>query len=373
MTARGLRRRTVAALLTLSVASSSLVTYAQTDEERAAARAAATEGAKAYEDKRYGDAVELFLKAESLMHAPPHLLYLARSYEKLGKLVKAQETYSKLTHETIAPDKPKVFHDAKDSAIKELTALEPRVPSLKTLVEGGVAGKPVKVMIDGAEMNAALIGLNRPIDPGEHSLQATSEGLASEVVVVPVKEGAHETVTLTMKAATAVGAGTGAGSGTGTGTEAGTGTGTGTGAGTGTGTGTTGTAAPDVAPSGGGGSGKWLGIGLIGVGVVGLGVGTVFMLKSSSKSKEADDACGGPPPCPASTKDQVSALDDDAKSAKTIGIISLTVGGLAAVGGVVLLLTSGSSSSSNTTTTAIKKPTVTPWVGVGSVGLSGSF
>src|SRR4051794_4053633 len=103
MNAGGLRRRTVAALLTLSIAASHVaftyVARAQTDEERAAARAAATEGAKAYDEKRYGDAVELFLKAESLLHAPPHLLYLARSYEKLGKLVKAQETYSKLTHE----------------------------------------------------------------------------------------------------------------------------------------------------------------------------------------------------------------------------------------------------------------------------------
>lgn len=364
MNARGLRRRTVATLLSLSIFSAHVVSFGQTDEERAAARAAATDGAKAFGEKRWADAIDLFSKAESLVHAPPHLLYLARSYEKIGKLVKAQETYSKLTHETIPADKPKVFHEAKESAIKELAALEPRIPTLKTLVEGNTAGKPVKVLVDGVEMNSALIGINRPVDPGEHKLEASTDGMASAPVTVILKEGAKESVTLTLVATATVVTPK-------TGPEAGTGTGTGTGPTTTTTTGGTSTGMGNEvpgpeAPSKGGGS-KWLGIGLIGVGAVGLGVGTIFMLKSSSKAKEADDACG-PPPCPLSTKDQVQSLDDESKSAKTLGIISLTVGGLAAVGGVIVLLTSKGSSS-----TAKAGPTLTPWVGVGSAGVSGSF
>src|SRR5262249_27849712 len=42
---------------------------AQSDENRAAARAAATEGARAMSEKRYADAVDLFTRAEALVHA----------------------------------------------------------------------------------------------------------------------------------------------------------------------------------------------------------------------------------------------------------------------------------------------------------------
>jgi hypothetical protein len=33
------------------------------------------------------DALDLFSRAESIIHAPPHLLYIARAHDKLGKLV----------------------------------------------------------------------------------------------------------------------------------------------------------------------------------------------------------------------------------------------------------------------------------------------
>ena len=69
--------------------------YAQTDEARAGARSLATEGATAFSDGRFKDAVELFSKAESLVHAPPHLLFIARASTKLGQFVKAREAYEK--------------------------------------------------------------------------------------------------------------------------------------------------------------------------------------------------------------------------------------------------------------------------------------
>src|SRR5882672_8884200 len=73
--------------------------FAQTDEQRSGARAAATQGAQAFSEKRWADAIDLFTRAESLVHSPVHLLYLARAYEKLGSLVKARESYIKITNE----------------------------------------------------------------------------------------------------------------------------------------------------------------------------------------------------------------------------------------------------------------------------------
>src|SRR5262245_47766485 len=80
--------------------------HAQTDEQRAGARSLATEGATAFKDGRYKDAVDLFTKAESLMHAPPHLLYLARSHVKLGQYVKAREAYLRITKEQLPGNSP---------------------------------------------------------------------------------------------------------------------------------------------------------------------------------------------------------------------------------------------------------------------------
>ncbi len=57
---------------------------AQTDEERAGARAAGLAGLEAYQAGKYDQAVDYFGRAESLMHAPTHLLYLAAETRNSG-------------------------------------------------------------------------------------------------------------------------------------------------------------------------------------------------------------------------------------------------------------------------------------------------
>src|SRR5436190_24014691 len=97
-----------AALLLLS----STAAFAQTDLERATARDAANSGRSAFEAGQYEKAIDSFSRAESLVHAPPHLLFLARSQAKLGRLIGAHETYLKITRETLKPNAPKAFSDA---------------------------------------------------------------------------------------------------------------------------------------------------------------------------------------------------------------------------------------------------------------------
>src|ERR1700742_3765530 len=83
--------------------------FAQSDDDRAGARVAATEGVKAINEKRWADAADLFTRAESLVHSPVHLLYLARAQVQLGKLVKARENYNRIIREHFAPDAPDAF------------------------------------------------------------------------------------------------------------------------------------------------------------------------------------------------------------------------------------------------------------------------
>jgi hypothetical protein len=100
---------------------------AQGDEQRAGARTLATEGAQAFNEGRFKDAVDLFGKAESLVHAPPHLLFMARAYTKLGQYVKAREAYLKIVKEQLPANAPQAFRDALDHDLTRWPWMRARV------------------------------------------------------------------------------------------------------------------------------------------------------------------------------------------------------------------------------------------------------
>src|SRR3954469_19898864 len=202
---RDFRRSTrgVAAVLVTSVG---LLTvdpaWAQTDDDRAGARVAATEGVKASNEKRWADAADLFTRAESLVHSPVHLLYLARAQEKLGRLVKARENYNRVIRERVGADSPEAFRQAQASAQQEVGAVDARLAAV-TLTLSGEKGA-VSVTMDGEKVPPALIGLPLPVDPGNHTFQATGTNLKSDPVSVAVLEGGKSAVTLIVKAAPGV-------------------------------------------------------------------------------------------------------------------------------------------------------------------------
>ncbi|HEY1537381.1 MAG TPA: hypothetical protein VGF76_25345 [Polyangiaceae bacterium] len=173
--------------------------FAQTDDDRAGARVAATEGVKASNEKRWADAADLFTRAESLVHSPVHLLYLARAQEKLGHLVKARENYTRVIREHLGADSPDAFKQAQASAQQEASALEPRLAAI-TVKLGGQKGD-VTVTMDGEKVPPALVGLPLPVDPGSHSFQAAGTDLKSDPVAVTVTEGGKDSLTLVVKSA----------------------------------------------------------------------------------------------------------------------------------------------------------------------------
>jgi len=79
----------------LSIVSVRIVA-AQSAEEISGARALAEQGIEAFGDKKFHEAYDLMNRAKSLYHAQIHLLFIARSAEKPGKLVEARESYNKL-------------------------------------------------------------------------------------------------------------------------------------------------------------------------------------------------------------------------------------------------------------------------------------
>lgn len=329
--------------------------WAQTDDDRAGARVAATEGVKAINEKRWADAADLFGRAESLVHSPVHLLYLARAQEKLGKLVNARENYNRILREKYGPESPDAFRQAQTSAQQEASGLDARLASI-TLKLDGEKG-PVTVTMDGEKVPAALVGLPLPVDPGSHTFVATGANLKSDPVSVTVAQGGKNTLTLIVKPAPGtvdpdapppVAAAAPSASVTpGAATQAPPGT--------------------ESAPAAGNSGMKIGGYVALGVGVVGVGVGTLFLLSAEGKKSDGDKLCNGPDgACPLSQKEKIDSLGNDYKSAGTLSVVGYGVGAAGLIAGVTLLVLSGSSHSETTAG-------ITPWVGYQSAGLSGRF
>jgi hypothetical protein len=337
---------------------------AQTDEQRAAARSLATEGATAFNEARYQEAVDLFSKAEALVHAPPHLLFLARSHAKLGQFVKAREAYMKIVKETLPSNASPAFRNAQSSAGDEVQLIEPKIASLTVKVEGGQGASDLAVLVDGAPINSVLIGVAQPIDPGQHKVEAGATGLRAPEQAVTLGEGERKTIVLKLESAPGAAplvAVAQAPAATPAPQPA-----------------TTTTPASSPAPTDKGPapaddkSGLRIGsYAAFGVGVLGLAAGTFFTLQSSSKRKDADDKwdeCGGDSGCREDNPlaQEVDDLDRDADSAQTLGIVGFAVGAVGLGVGTTLFIMSSGGSSENATR-------IEPYVGLGRLGVKGRF
>lgn len=331
---------------------SSSAAFAQTDLERATARDAANGGRAAFEAGQYEKAIDQFTRAEQLVHAPPHLLYLARAQAKLGKLVAAHETYLKITRETLKPNAPKAFSDAQGFAEQELAGVDARLPYVTVTLQGAPADG-VSIDMDGTLLPSAMIGIPLPTDPGQHVFKATGSA-TSEPVTLRIAEAAKQSVVLKahpvasaqpVQSVTPVAAGTGT---------------------------------TDPLPDSGSHGTSGLRIASyvsFGVGAIGLGVGTVFLLKAKSSDDDAGklfDQCTAKDPggnC-GPVRDEYEAKNSDANSQRGIGVASMIAGGVGVAAGLTFLILDLSKS---TNTARHTTPHVTPVFGFNSVGLVGAF
>ena len=331
----------------------STVALGQTDLERATARDAANSGRAAFDSGQYEKAIDQFTRAEQLVHAPPHLLFLARSQAKLGKLVAAHETYLKITRETLKPNAPKAFNDAQLAAERELPVVDARLPYVTVTLQGAPA-EGVNVDMDGTTLPAAMVGIPLPTDPGQHVFKASGSA-ASEPLTVTVAEAVKQSVVLELHA-TGAPASTAAASGAGNLNVS---------------------SSDPLTDDRSHGSGlRIASYASFGIGALGLGFGTFFLLKAKSSDDDAGklfDQCFaidregdcGP------IRTEYETKDKDATSQRKIGIASTIVGGVGVAAGVTLLILDLSRSEKSTQQSTT--PHVTPVFGFNSVGLLGTF
>jgi len=368
--------RLTAAAAALTIALTQVPAGAQSDEQRAAARALATEGATAFSEGRYKDAADMFSRAESLLHAPPHLLFFARSSAKLGQYVRAREAYLKIIKEPLAANAPAAFRDAQAAAQEELKNVEPRIARLTINIDDKDARELV-VKVDGNIVPSVLVGVPQPVDPGEHRVEAQATGKRAQPKAVTLKDGERQQIALRLEPDGSVV------------TQPTTPTGTvapppsqpAVGAEPSQSGVVTGPVAPppDADSSQGGPKQplRTLSYVAFGVGAVGVVGAAVSFVSAMSKQNEANDlfetcSTAVPSTCSSSSDpdaQKIGDLDKQAASRKTLGVVGIGVAAAGIGAGIALFLVS----RPDTTTQTAQGVRVEPVVGPTWLGVRGTF
>jgi hypothetical protein len=321
-------------------------------EDTAAARALGTEGVRLADAGDCAGAIAKLTAAEKIFHAPTTLERLGECEIQVGKIVAGTEHLQRVIREPLPPNAPPAFTAAKQHAQDALGPALPRIGRLKVHVDG-VPPDKVTMTVDGAAMPSALLDAPRPTDPGTHTIQASAPGYKTASSTVTIGDGGESAVTLKLDPApNAVAAPPSAAAGSTGGSSPAE------------------VAAPPPAPAPGGvpapaasGSTPVLGIASLVAGGVGVGVGALFGVLAMGAKSTLDGECGPTKKaCP--NQSDINTLDTDAVVADVgfgVGVAGLAVG-------AILIATHRGSE-----TAAASEPHVTPWVGIGSAGLRGTF
>ena len=138
---------------------------------REAARTLAAQGAQAFEAQEYDQALDLFQRAGSLIEAPTIVLMEARTLVALGRWVEAANKYRLAQLMDTRGMHNEAYAAAVAAAAEELQLLKPRIPLVKVELVDDLANQEVEVWIDERQLPTALVGVDNPIDPGQHRVE----------------------------------------------------------------------------------------------------------------------------------------------------------------------------------------------------------
>ncbi|MBX3217042.1 MAG: hypothetical protein KF850_33725 [Labilithrix sp.] len=339
----------VAAAAVATLVSSASVARADDDATSvAAARTIGLEGLRLAEAGNCKDAIDKLDRSEKLHHAPTTLAKLGECHIQGGRLVLGVEMLRRVVREQLPADAPPAFAAAKVRAQKLVDETQPRIGQLRVTVAVPPGVVPV-VTVDGDEIPAAMLDIDRPTDPGTHSVEATAPGYKKASQAVTLKDGERLAIQLTPEAApSATPAATPAGAAPADAATPAT------------------PDAPSSTPRASSSTSRTVGWVLLGVGAAGLVTGGVAGGLALGTKSSLDDACGANRgACPPNQEGRIDRLQRES----LISTIGFTVGVVGAVGGAALLFFAPATKPAAATSPT--RPTVS--VGLGSVSLGGSF
>jgi hypothetical protein len=286
-------------------------------QDKAAAEALFQEGKKLLGEGKFDQACPKLAASQKQDPSPGTLLNLGKCHEGQGKTASAWAEYKEAA--TMARTMGRTEQEA--AANERAAAIEPKLSKLKIdPPPGDIPGLVVKrgaTTVDGSSLGVPL-----PVDPGEHTIEASAPGYKTWTGKVTVGANADQQ-------SIAIGA-----------LEKGPDT-----AAAGAGAGSSNAAMDTTIPEGSDGSKtrRTVGFVLAGVGVAALGAGAVFGILASGQASDAED---DPELCPGKVCSDAGREEiDGAETKALISTIGFGVGIAAAAAGVVLIVTSGGSRS----------------------------
>lgn len=143
------------------------------------------------EDVKKGDlaaALDLYQKAHAIMHVPSTGIEVARTLDKMGKLMEALAAAREVVAIPVTPNEPEPFTEARNDAKALVAALEARVPTLKIVVTGVGASTPLEVTLDGRKLSRDELAAPLVLPPGKYKVRATAEDHTPAFVDIELHE-----------------------------------------------------------------------------------------------------------------------------------------------------------------------------------------
>jgi hypothetical protein len=327
--------------------------------DRETARSAMQEGRDLRDKGDLKGALQRFKSADDIMHVPTTALEVARTQVSLGLLIEALDTIAAIRKTPALAEDPAPFKDARLKADELDAQVEGRVPSLTISVSGAGEGETPAISVDGVSLPAAVANVPRKVDPGHHVVSARAPSGRAKTEV-DVAEGEKKDVALVLASGGESPEGENQPSDQGA-----------------------------EAPHGvvhTPGALTWAGIVVGGAGLI---TGAITGVMTLSKASSVKTECKGPN-MTCNTSTGISDLNAG-NSLATVSTIGFAVAGAGAALAVVSLIVGhkapGATPSSPAPTDPEAAPGgdaapppaqeshlhVTPWVGVGSAGLFGTF
>ena len=191
-----MRNRIIAAAIAIFVSCVPDTGYAADHRERALQLG--NEGLELYNEENYDVALERFSDAESLVHSPVFVLYMARIEHRRGHWVRAIAHYNRVLGEPLSADAPDTWRRAREEATVEHQRLVEDVPTLRIVIQA--PPETVSVWIDGKSVQRWQEPIR--VDPGKHQV-AAQYLQRSETKRVEVQSGDDVEVKLEFDAAPA--------------------------------------------------------------------------------------------------------------------------------------------------------------------------
>ncbi len=307
---------------------SALSAPASAQSREALAEALYTSALDLMEEGKNEEACPKLKQSQEIDPAVGTLLYLGLCYERLGKTASAWAAYRAAGDASRKAKQP----ERRDIALQRAAKLEPTLSTLT--IELPLQARPadLQLLLDGAPVGVASIGVPMPVDPGPHRVEATGAGYDTVTENVQIQPGGMtHSVNLPALRPSAAPEAPGAAPPPTAGAPASS-------------------ASPSSSPSpapvrdrGADSSGdtqRTFGLAMGGVGLVGLAAGTYFGLDSRSKENDAKNNCTN---YPNGCNSAGIAANEDAQDAAGYATASFLIGGAALLGGIIVYATAPSS------------------------------